>query len=84
MLGSTAVLTGGTALALGGVIAMVSAKAQAAGKSKLGARLLMENQVREKVKACQKNEKERELLIQNGFEVPDRTKRVHVNAGDKR
>ncbi|KAI9345403.1 hypothetical protein BD770DRAFT_475648 [Pilaira anomala] len=87
VLGSTAVLTGGTALALGGVITMVSAKAHSAGKSQLGARLLMENQVREKVKACQKNEKEREKLIQNGFEVPvipDRTKRVHVNAGDKR
>lgn len=62
-LGSAAVATGGAALALGGVIVMISAKAQSAGKSKLGARILLENQVRERVKTCQQKSKERERII---------------------
>lgn len=87
-LGSAAVATGGAALAVGGVIAMVSAKAQSAGKSKLGARILLENQVREKVKECQKNAKERERVIENGFNQPNipisRKKNVPIKTGEKR
>ncbi|KAI9248127.1 hypothetical protein EDC94DRAFT_664344 [Helicostylum pulchrum] len=87
VLGSTAVATGGAALALGGVIAMVSAKAQFAGKSKLGARLLMENQVREKVKAFESKAKQREKLINEGFEefsIPSKRSTPKAKVGDKR
>ncbi|KAG2229513.1 hypothetical protein INT48_004347 [Thamnidium elegans] len=86
-LGSAAVATGGAALALGGIITMVSAKAQYAGKSKLGVRLLMENQVREKVKAFENKAKQREKLIQDGFEefsVPNKRSTSKAKAGDKR
>ncbi|KAG2204983.1 hypothetical protein INT47_002607 [Mucor saturninus] len=88
-LGSAAVATGGAALAVGGVIAMVSAKAQSAGKSKLGARVLLESQVREKVKECQKNAKERERIIENDFHPPNIPvnkikEKVETKAGEKR
>lgn len=86
--GSAAVATGGAALALGGVIAMVSAKAQSTGKSKLGARILLESQVREKVKECQKYAKDREKVIENEFHHPiipeSRKKKVETKIGDKR
>lgn len=86
-LGSAAVATGGAALAVGGVIAMVSAKAQSAGKGKLGARILLEGQVREKVRECQKNAKERERVIENEFHPPiipkDRKEKAN-KTGDKR
>ncbi|RCI04005.1 hypothetical protein CU098_010283 [Rhizopus stolonifer] len=64
-LGSATVATGGAALALGGVVVMISSKAQ--GKSQLGARLLLENQVRERVSSCQKAKEERTQLIEQGF-----------------
>lgn len=89
-LGSAAVATGGAALALGGVIAMVSAKAQSAGKGKLGTRILLESQVREKVKECQKNATERERVIENEFhqtvlsEKNRKKKVVEPKTGDKR
>jgi hypothetical protein len=92
-MGSAAVATGGAALGLGGVIVMISAKAQSAGKSKLGARILLENQVREKVKECQKSAKEREKTIQNEFKssIPSQKKKkeqrrpqLEAKVGDKR
>lgn len=88
-LGSAAVATGGAALAVGGVIAMVSAKAQSAGKSTLGARVLLESQVREKVKECQKNAKERERIIENDFHQPNIPvnkikEKVETKTGEKR
>ncbi|KAI7903440.1 uncharacterized protein BX663DRAFT_560442 [Cokeromyces recurvatus] len=77
-LGSTAALTGGAALALGGTIVMISSKAS--GKSQLGARLLLENQVREKVATCQKNRIEREKVIEHEFII----KADEANIGEKR
>ncbi|KAI8647243.1 hypothetical protein BD408DRAFT_398939 [Parasitella parasitica] len=59
--GSTAIVTGGAALAIGGAIVMISSKAS--GKSQLGAQLLLENQVIERVALCQSAIKEREIII---------------------
>ncbi|KAI9470973.1 MAG: hypothetical protein EXX96DRAFT_586385 [Benjaminiella poitrasii] len=77
VLGSATAITGGAALALGGAIVMISSKASS--KSQLGARLLLENQVRERVAACQKSKSDREQIIENEFNKEDRAK-----LGDKR
>lgn len=60
-LGSVTAVTGGAALVIGGAIVMISSKAS--GKSQLGVRLLLENQVREGVAACQKSAAERERVM---------------------
>ncbi|GAN09671.1 hypothetical protein MAM1_0282c09202 [Mucor ambiguus] len=77
-LGSTAVATGGAALAIGGAIVMISSKAS--GKSQLGARLLLENQVRERVASCQNSMKEREKMIREEITV----KKEEPEIGQKR
>lgn len=70
-LGSATALTGGAALVIGGAIVMISSKAS--GKSQLGARLLLENQVREKVAACQNSASERERIMEE--ELGPKTKK---------
>ncbi|KAF1802293.1 hypothetical protein V8B55DRAFT_1478759 [Mucor lusitanicus] len=77
-LGSAAVATGGAALAIGGALVMISSKAS--GKSHLGARLLLENQVRERVASCQNSNKEREEVIREGMTV----KKEQPEIGEKR
>ncbi|KAI8988104.1 hypothetical protein BDF20DRAFT_813462, partial [Mycotypha africana] len=62
-LGSAAAMTGGAVLALGGAAVMISSKAF--HKSQLGARLLLENQVRERVSSCQNSLKERKKVIRD-------------------
>ncbi|EPB82052.1 hypothetical protein HMPREF1544_11217 [Mucor circinelloides 1006PhL] len=79
-LGSTAVATGGAALAIGGAIVMISSKAS--GKSQLGARLLLENQVRERVASCQNSMKERVKMIRE--EIAVKKEEGHVEIGEKR
>lgn len=87
-LGSAAVATGGAALALGGVIVMISAKAQSAGKSNLGARILLENKVRENVRTCEQKSKERERIIAEAFTTSPKVEKVEekppVKIGSKR
>ncbi|OBZ87905.1 hypothetical protein A0J61_04044 [Choanephora cucurbitarum] len=75
-LGSAAVATGGAALAVGGMVVMVSSKAQS--KSHLGARLLLENQIRDKVSACQKARGERAQMIDQGFEIETKKETVKL------
>ncbi|KAI8368776.1 hypothetical protein BD560DRAFT_398684 [Blakeslea trispora] len=65
-LGSATVATGGAALAIGGIVVMISSKAQS--KSHLGARLLLENQIREKIAACQTSKAERARIMDQGFQ----------------
>lgn len=65
--GSATVATGGAALAVGGTIVWLSSKAQAAGKSNLGARLLLENQVRDRLSLLNKDKEKRQHVIQNDF-----------------
>lgn len=86
-LGSAAVATGGAALALGGVIVMISAKAQSSGKSSTGARILLENKVRENVRACEQKSKERERIIAEAFSGSPKVEKVEekpVKIGSKR
>ncbi|KAK4515049.1 uncharacterized protein ATC70_002659 [Mucor velutinosus] len=78
-LGSTAVATGGAALAIGGALVMISSKAS--GKNQLGARLLLENQVRERVASCQNSSKEREKMIREEITVK---KEEEHEIGEKR
>lgn len=78
-LGSTAVATGGAALAIGGALVMISSKAS--GKSQLGARLLLENQVRERVASCQNSIKEREKVIREEISMK---KEEEPEIGEKR
>lgn len=80
-LGSTAVATGGAALAIGGAIVMISSKAS--GKSQLGARLLLENQVRERVASCQNSTKEREKIIREEIAIK-KEKKDDAEIGEKR
>lgn len=64
-LGSATAMTGGAALVVGGAIVMISSKASS--KSQLGARISLENQVREKVASCQKQVLKRERIIEREF-----------------
>ncbi|CAO3698878.1 hypothetical protein G6F70_008009 [Rhizopus microsporus] len=68
VVGSTAIATGGAALAIGGAIVMISSKAQGSSKSTLGARLLLEGQVRDRVSILLKDKKERQRVIQHEFD----------------
>ncbi|KAG2201637.1 hypothetical protein INT46_005733 [Mucor plumbeus] len=79
-LGSTVVATGGAALAIGGAIVMISSKAS--GKSQLGARLLLENQVRESVASCQNSTKEREKIIREEIAIK-KEKKDDAEIGEK-
>lgn len=86
-LGSAAVATGGAALALGGVIVMISAKAQSSGKSNIGARILLENKVRENVRTCEQKSKERERIIAEAFSTSPKVEKMEekpVKIGSKR
>jgi hypothetical protein len=62
VLGSTAAVMNGAGLVISGALIMISSKAS--GKSQLGARLLLENQVRERVAACQQSAAERKRVMQ--------------------
>jgi hypothetical protein len=68
VVGSTAIATGGAALAIGGAVVMISSKAQASSKSTLGARLLLEGQVRDRVSLLLKDKEERQRVIQHEFD----------------
>ncbi|KAI9277366.1 hypothetical protein BY458DRAFT_472137 [Sporodiniella umbellata] len=68
ILGSTMVATGGAALAVGGILAMLSSKTQVSGKSQLGARLLLEGQVRDKVAMLIKDNEKRKQVIHESLE----------------
>ncbi|CEG72082.1 hypothetical protein RMATCC62417_07702 [Rhizopus microsporus] len=68
VVGSTAIATGGAALAIGGAVVMISSKAQASSKSTLGARLLLEGQVRDRVSILLKDKEERQRVIQHEFD----------------
>ncbi|KAI8365209.1 uncharacterized protein BYT42DRAFT_589162 [Radiomyces spectabilis] len=65
--GSSVALTGGTAVALGGMLWTISSKARSSSKQIQGARLMLESQVRQLVNTCQKQATPRKRVIQNAF-----------------
>ncbi|KAI8882676.1 hypothetical protein K501DRAFT_315473 [Backusella circina FSU 941] len=65
--GSATVMTGGAALVVGGAIIMMYSKAQSVGKGNLGARMLLENQAKEKIAESKRMGETRKALIKESF-----------------
>lgn len=80
-LGSATAMTGGAALVVGGAIVMISSKASS--KSQLGARILLENQVKEKVAQCQQNALKRERMMEREFQKEQPTYKNNIKQETK-